>query len=158
MTREQRYRAKQWDRMFTSRAMITSEAIRSLTTATACQVFLIFLTKCQWEELQIRPGSRDKAWFIVNNGQIQFTYLEAQEKWGISSGCFKRAIDEVVHVGLIDITHSGFGLRKDCTLYAISDRWRKFGTDEDEFEHAERPKRTEKLGFKKGNRHGRNSG
>jgi hypothetical protein len=116
---------------------------------------MVFLSKCQWEKAQIRPGSRDKAWVIVNDGEIQFSYREAETKYGISAGRFTKAIDELVRVGLIDIAHSGFGLHKDCTLYAISGRWEKLGTDE--FEPAERPKRREKLGFRKGNTHGRNS-
>jgi len=152
-TREQRYRARRWDRMFVSRALITSEAYLSLRTAAACQVFGIFLTKCQWEKAQIKPGSRDKAWVLVNNGEIQFSYIEAREKYGISDTRFTRAIDELLRVGLIDIAHSGLGLHKDCTLYAISERWRKYGTDE--FEHVERRKRSARLGFTKGNRHGR---
>jgi len=154
-TREQRYRARRWDRMFVSREMITSQAFLSLRTAAACQVFMIFLNKCRWQNVQIRPGSRDKAFIIVNNGGIQFSYREAKEKYGISSGRFTKALDELIRVGLIAIAHSGYGLKKDCTLYAISERWRKYGTAE--FEHVERPKRVEKIGFREGNKHGRNS-
>ena len=152
-TREQRYKARHRDRMFVSRKMMTSQAFLSLKTAAACQVFMIFLNKCQWENARIRPGSRDKAWRLANNAQIQFSYREALEKYGIKDGRFKKAIDELLRVGLIDIAHSGLGVHKDSTLYAISNRWEKFGTDE--FESAERPKRTEKLGFRKGNQHGR---
>lgn len=153
-TRTQRYLDKKRDRMFISRAVIKSPSFLSLRIAAACQVYLIFLTKCQWEKAQIKPGSRDKAWLLVNNGQIQFSYKEAREHYGISATRFTRAIDELVRVGLIDIAHSGFGLHKDVTLYAISERWQKYGTDE--FEHRERPKRSQKIGFKCGNRHGRN--
>ncbi len=152
-TREQRYKARCWDRMFISRRVITSTAFLSLRTATACQVYLIFRGKCRLEKVQARPGSRDKTYVIANNGKIQFTYKEAFEKYGISAKRFTKAIDELVCVGLIDIAHSGFGLQKDVTLYAISDRWERFGTPE--FEKAQRAKRTEKIGFRKGNKHGR---
>lgn len=152
-THEQRYKARRWDRMFISRRVITSEAFLSLKTATACQVYLIFRSKCRLKRVQARPGSRDKVYIITNNGEIQFTYNEAFEKYGISSKRFTKAIDELVRVGLIDIAHSGFGLQKDVTLYAISDRWERFGTSE--FEKARRTKRTEKIGFRKGNTHGR---
>ena len=73
----------------------------------------------------------------------------------MSEGLFKRAIDELVKVGLIDIAKSGFGLKKDVTLYATSDRWKKFGTDE--FVFKQRPKRKGQLGFAKANSYGRNS-
>lgn len=152
-TREQRFRQRKWDKMFVSRALITSKAFLSLKTAAACKVLMIFLSKCQVEKLRTRPGCRDKEWLIVNNGEIQFTYKEAKEKYGLSSGKFTRAIDEVVEKGLIDIAKSGFGLQRDVTLYAISNRWDKYGTSE--FEPAERPKRQEQLGFRKGNRYGK---
>ena len=154
-TREQRYRDGRWDRMFVSRALITSKAVLSLKTAAACQVLMIFLNKCKPKKVQIRPGSRDTAFVIANNGEIQFSYREAVETYGLSTGRFTKALDELIRVGLIDIAHSGFGLKKDCTLYAVSERWKKFGTDE--FERVERQKRLEKMGFQEGNRHGRNS-
>jgi DNA-binding PadR family transcriptional regulator len=152
-TREQRFRQRKWDKMFVSRALITSKAFLSLKTASACKVLMIFLSKCQVEKLQTRPGCRDKEWVITNNGEIQFTYIEAEEKYGLSSGKFTRAIDELLEKGLIEITKSGFGLQRDVTLYAISNRWEKYGTDE--FVSMERPKRIEKLGFRKGNKYGK---
>jgi hypothetical protein len=154
MTREQRFKASKWDKMFVSRSVITSKAFLALKTATACQVYMIFLNKCRWEKVQARPMRREKEWRITNNGEIQFTYDEALNNWGISEDRFKRAIDGLVRVGLIDITKSGFGLKKDKSLYAISDRWEKYGTDE--FIYMERPKRKQKLGFRKGNTYGRN--
>ena len=153
MTREQRFRARKWDKMFVSRSMITSKAFLALRTAAACQVFMIFLGKCRMEKVQTRPMRREKEWTITNNGEIQFTYKEAENKCGISTGKFLRAIEELVRVGLIDIAKSGFGLHKDITLYAISDRWEKFGTDE--FVVKERPKRTQQIGFAKGNNYGK---
>ncbi len=139
--------------MFVSKRMITSKAFRSLKTAVACQVYMIFLTKCVPKQVDGKP-KRKYGWFIANNGEIQFTYIEAEEKWGISSGKFKRAIEQLVVVGLIDIAKSGFGLHRDLSLYAISDRWEKYGTDE--FVQMERPKRKQKIGFRKGNKHGKN--
>jgi hypothetical protein len=155
-TREQIFKDKKWDKMFISRRVIMSKALLSLKTAAACQVYLIFCSKCRMEKVQTRPMSREKEWRITNNGEIQFTYLEAEKKWGISVGKFTRAIDDLLRVGLIDITKTGFGLHKDVTLYAISYRWEKFGTDE--FVVMERPKRKQQLGFTKGNSYGKNSG
>lgn len=152
-TKEQRFKDSRWDRMFLSRRMMTSKAFLSLQTAAACQVFMVFLGKCQWQKVQTRPMRREKEWAISNNGRIEFKYSEA-ERWGFTDRRFTRAIDELVRVGLIDITKTGCGLHKDVTLYAISDRWEKYGTDE--FFEKKRPRRTQQLGFTKGNNHGRN--
>ncbi len=155
-TREQRFKETKWDRMFVSRKMITSEAFRALKTAAACQVFMIFLNKCIPDRVQTRPMRREKEWRITNNGEIQFTYNEALGKWAITQKQFTKAIDEVIRVGLIDITKSGFGLQKDKSLYAIGDHWEKFGTGE--FVAKKRQKRKQQLGFTKGNSYGKNSG
>jgi hypothetical protein len=154
MTREQRFRAKKWDRMFVSRSLITSKAFWDLKTATSCRVFFIFLSKCRMEKVETRPGRREKEWAITNNGEIQFSYIEAQEKYGISDGSFTRAIDDLIRVGLIDIARTGLGLKRGVTLYAISDRWEKFGTDE--FVVKKRPKRKQQFGFTNKNKYGRN--
>ena len=154
-TREQRFREMKWDKMFVSRSVITSKAFLALRTATACQVYLLFLSKCRMEKVQARPMRSEKEWRITNNGEIQFTYLEAKKKWGILGGRFTRAIDDLMRVGLIDIAKTGCGLHKDVTLYAISDRWKKLDAD-DEFVKMKRPKRTQQYGFINKNKHGRN--
>jgi len=152
-TKGQKFKEKKSDRMFVSRRMILSEAFRALKTATACQVFMIFLAKCVPKQIDGKPKRTD-GWYVSNNGEIQFTYKEALDKWGISSNKFTRAIDELLRVGLIDITKSGCGLHKDVTLYAISERWEKFGTDE--FIKMRRKKRKIQYGFTRKNKHGRN--
>lgn len=144
-TREQRFKARKWDKMFVSRRMIKSRAYLALKTATSCKVFMIFLSKCRMEKMPAKPMHREKEWQITNNGEIQFTYIEAEAKYGISAGKFTRAIDELTRVGLIDITKTGLGLQKDVTLYAISVRWEKYGTAE--FVVKKRPKRKEQFGF-----------
>lgn len=153
-TREQQFRARKWDRMFVSRAMVESEAFADLKTPAAYQVLFRFLGKRQWKKVQTRPGSRDNSWIISNNGSIEFRYTEANN-YGLSDKVFARALDELIRVGFLDIAHSGYGLHKDRTLYSISDRWKAFGTDR--FEVRERPRRKQHLGFQKGNGHGRNS-
>jgi hypothetical protein len=153
-TKEQQFKQRKWDRMFVSRSLITSKAFLSLKTAAACQVTLIFLNKCKWEKVQGKTAKRKAPYFLANQGKIQFSYKEAKQKYGMSSGKFTRAIDEVVENGLIDIAKSGLGLHKDVTLYAISDRWLKFGTDE--FVIQKRPKREQQFGFTNKNKLGRN--
>ena len=154
MTREQRFKARKWDRMFVSRSLITSQAFWDLKTATSCRVLFIFLSKCRVEKVRTTPGSRDREYVVTNNGEIQFSYIEAKEKYGISDGRFTRAIDDLVRVGLIDIARTGLGLKRDVTLYAISDRWEKFGTDE--FVVKKRAKRKQQYGFTNRNIYGRN--
>jgi hypothetical protein len=152
-TREQRFAARRRDAMYVSKTLFNSPAWWSLG-ATACKVYMIFLTKRQMSEIKVpgKPGKREKEWVVRNNGEITFTYTEAKERYGIKPSRFVRAIDGLVRAGLIDIAHSGVGLHKDVTLYAISDRWKLYGTPE--FVKAERPKRGIKLGFKKGNTYG----
>ena len=135
--------------MYINKRVVFSLAFLSLRSATAIKVYLIFLYKCKWEKLPIRPGCKDKEWCITNNGKIQFTYDEA-EKYGISRGTFVIVIDKLIEVGLIDISKQGSGLHKDVSLYAISDRWEKYGTPE--FEKQARKKRKTQYGFAKGNK------
>ncbi len=157
-TRDQKWRDRQrdlrWDKMYVSRGMILSQAFASLRTPAAYRVLFVFLSKCRWEQVR-RPCTREKVWTITNNGEIVFSYREAKERHGMTDGVFRRAIDELVAVGFIDVAHSGYGLMKDVTLYAVSDRWEHYGTPQ--FRQAERPKRTQKLGFRKGNKHGKNA-
>ena len=130
--------------------MMQNPAIR---TAAAHRVLMIFYAKRQMERRR-QPGHREKVWRCVNNGEITFSYKEALERHGLTASRFRNALDELVRLGFIDIAHSGYGLHKDQTLYAISRRWQRYGTPE--FQSSERPRQTPKLGFTKGNRHGRN--
>jgi len=100
-------------------------------------------------KLQGKPGKRRPV--IVNNGEIVFTYREAQKKYGISSSRFRRALDELVEKGFIDIAATGMGVHKVTTYYAISERWRDYGTSE--FKEAKRPKPSiANPGFRRGNK------
>lgn len=153
-SREQRFLTKRQDAMYVAKSLVRSPAWWSLGE-TACKVLMIFLTKRQFEELKVdaKPGKREKAWLIKNNGTIIFTCSEA-ERYGITRGRFVRAIDQLIEVGFLDISHSGFGLHRDATLYSLSQRWKFYKTPD--FVQAQRPRRGARLGFRKGNRHGRN--
>ena len=74
----------------------------------------------------------------VNNGQIVFPYVEAQRDFGITSPRFRRALKQLVAKGFLDVAHRGGGLEGDATKYAISERWRAYGTPG--FEAATMPK------------------
>ncbi|MBW2709179.1 MAG: hypothetical protein JRD04_07860 [Deltaproteobacteria bacterium] len=93
---------------------------------------------------------------ILNNGELEYTYSEA-EKRGLPRATFMRAIDTLIEHGFLDISHSGGGGKKgDKSLYAISDRWLLFGTEN--FIPAKRSKDNRQgRGFQKGNVYGRKS-
>lgn len=140
-----------YEPLYLPRALVHSAAFAALRTAAAHRVLLLFYSKRTMERRR-RPGSREKVWACSNNGQIQFSYKEAREQHGFTASRFRSALDEVIRVGFIDIAHSGYGLRKDCSLYAISRRWEDYGTDR--YREAERPRQAQKIGFQEGNTHG----
>jgi len=99
------------------------------------------------KKIENRRGRNEQDYYIANNGEIQFTYKEAIEKWGITGPTFTKAIDQLMGVGLIDITKAGSGLHRDASRYALSDRWKDYGTDE--FIVKKRHKRAQHYGFQK---------
>ena len=91
-------------------------------------VYCDFRMKCKVQQSQRKQGGKG-SWVIINNGEIEYSYSEA-EKRGISRASFMRSITELVEKGFINITHSGSGgIKGDKTKYAISERWRDWGTD-----------------------------
>jgi hypothetical protein len=102
----------------------------------APQVLLLFYCRRQVEKLK-RAGPRGEHWRDLNAGQIVFTYREA-EKLSLSAGKFRRAIDDLIEHGFLDVTKSGSGLKGDYSLYGISHRWQAWGTPDFVVKH--RPK------------------
>ncbi len=128
--------------------LVKSAAWLRLTGA-ATQVYLVFRCKCQIETIKGKPGKGRRV-IIVNNGQIVFTYDEAEKQHGLTRPRFMRAIDELVEYGFIDIAATGAGHRKMTSLYSISERWRKYGTDD--FVKAKRKRSNANPGFQKGHK------
>jgi len=120
------------------RAMVKSAAFGKLTGA-APQVLLIFMTK------RISGEVKRKKYIFTNLKNLTFTYREADDKYSISHARFVRAIDQLVRYGFLDIEHPGAGVKGDATVYALPERWRKYGTAN--FEEAARPKEGRALGF-----------
>lgn len=118
------------------REMLQSPAFRKLP-GTAIVILLDFLAR--------RRMKKNK---ILNNGEIVYPFAEAKRK-GIPAKTFNRNRDVLIERGFIDVIHAGSGGRKgDMTLYAISDRWKKWGTDK--FIHKKRPKDLRKgIGYTK---------
>jgi len=118
------------------------------------QMFLIFRIKCQMWESRGKGKAKSK-WLIGNNGEIVFTYVEAEDKYDISAGRFDRGLTELVEKGFIDIAGTGMGLCKSTSTYSISDRWRNYDTNK--FKPGHRKKaRLSNFGFKIGNDLGKN--
>jgi hypothetical protein len=131
-------------KMFIEGDLPSSPAWRSLSKKSA-EILLLFYTKRQMAQI-----SKRSPWTITNNGQITFSYKEAEDK-GYRSATFRRCIDQLVEVGFIDIAGSGSGLFQVATKYAMSERWMKFGTAN--FIHKKRPPRPkhgQHIGFQKG--------
>lgn len=133
--------------------MIKSKAWLELRGA-AQSVYLIFRTKCRMERTTGKPGKRGMV--IANNGELVFTYAEAQKIYGISKSRFRRSIDELITKGFVDIAATGMGVHKVTTFYALSERWRFYGTEH--FQHVNRPEPSiANPGFKTGNDHWKQS-
>ena len=115
-------------KFYFDRDIVKSEAFRSMGAASII-VYLDFRMRCKVRKNKGHSGKRN-IWDITNNGELEYTYSEAEKK-GITRTRFMRAIDELVKKGFIDIKHSGSGGKKgDKSLYAISDRWRLWGAAE----------------------------
>lgn len=91
------------------------------------KVYLRFLqkriiSKPKWNK------NRSAEKIVVNNGEIIFTYGEA-EKMGIAKREFRNSIDGLIKLGFIDINKQGSGgWQRDATTYFISERWKRWGT------------------------------
>ncbi len=124
--------------------MHRSPAFRKLTM-TAVTVYLEFRYRCKLAEISVKAG-RKKEWVILNNGELIFTYAEANKKFKIPRSSFCRSISQLVNLGFIDIAHHGGGMLKDCSKYGISERWKEYGKEG--FIEKSRQKDTRGLGFK----------
>lgn len=93
-------------------------------------------------------GRRD-SWDIINNGEIVFTRSEAKKK-GFPESTFKKAVDKLINVGIIDLSHQGSGLMGDFSKYSISKRWELYGTDS--FIDKKRPKQFRSISQLSGNK------
>lgn len=114
--------------------MFKSKAFRTMP-ATAIVILLDFLMR-----------RRIKKCRILNNGEIEYCFSEAQKK-GIPPATFNRNRDILIERGFLEVTHAGSGGKKgDKTLYALVNRWKNWGKES--FKRVERPKDLRKgVGF-----------
>lgn len=125
------------------RELLQSPAYMSLTGKSP-QVLGLFMARRRLKQDKTR---RDR-WVITNNGEIVFTYTEAETEWGLSRSQFQRALRQLSDFGFIDVAFRGTGLHGSSNRYSISTRWRKWGTER--FEPPAVLKKNNSMGFKKG--------
>jgi len=105
--------------------LITSKAFISLSK-TAMRVYMLMAMRLK--KKRNKYGKKER-WDLINNGELEFTYAEAENKHNIPRSTFMNAITNLVEKGFIDIEHSGSGgIKGDKNLYSISQRWKKYGT------------------------------
>lgn len=135
---KKRYDKKPSKFMSIEKRLVESKAYLSLSGFSA-QLYMLFKLRCVVEPVESgKPGKHEPEWVITNNGDIVFTYKTAKARYGVTSSRFVRAIDDLILKGFLDINETGMGVHKQTTKYTISERWRKYGTNE--FERAERQK------------------
>ena len=100
------------------RALVTSDAYLSLGGFSP-QVLMLFYCRRRLAKLGRKGKQR---WVCVNANEIEFTYLEARKKFGITNSRFTRAIDDLIAKGFIEIVHHGGCYQKDKTRYGLSER------------------------------------
>ena len=105
---------------YIERDILESDAYWSLT-GVAPQVYMVFLMK---RILSDKAFGKDKTRIVANNGEITYTYLEAQNNHRIPKSNFLRARDQLIKVGLIEIAEDG-GCHH-TTKYSISNNWRNY--------------------------------
>ena len=120
---QRRYKYQLKRDVFIPWEMEESDAIKKLS-AMAIRVLWRFLKKRTWIKKK-RKGTKP----VYQNGGLAFTYAEA-ESMGISKSQFHTIIRRLVAVGFIDVEHQGGGIAKDYSRYAVSERWKAFGTPE----------------------------
>ena len=132
-------------------ALIESDAFLDLSGKAAMLCLIRFHQKTYKKRVGGRKRGSSKELKITNNGEIIFSYAEARELGIRSSETFNRVVRELVtDKGFIDIEEPGNWYQKKPTKFAISGRWRRYGTDE--FEKVEIVRILPKgIGFKKQN-------
>jgi hypothetical protein len=131
-------------------SLIESEAVKSLNGKWWALFCLIRFHQKAYRKKTSKHKKGYKNLTITNNGEIMFTYGEAKELGMRSSETFGRVIRELVERGFIDIALQGNWYQKEPTKFAISERWKRYGTPD--FVKVEVPRQLPKgIGFKKQN-------
>jgi len=103
--------------------MLQSPAFRELSRSGIC-VLLRFLQKRTW----IKNKRRRKGRIQFDGTGLTFTYEEAKNFLQISGAQFSRELKNLVELGFLDVEHQGGCYGKDYSRYALSERWKTYGT------------------------------
>jgi hypothetical protein len=107
--------------------LIESDAFLSLSGKAA----MLCLIRFHQKAFKKKPKHNKRGGYVItNNGEIIFTYSEARELGMKSSQTLWKAVRELVEKGFIDIAEVGNWYLKQPNKYAISDRWKRYGTPE----------------------------
>ena len=123
------------------RDMIESPAFYTLTSH-APVILMAFMGKRQIEKIGHKGNERK---IVKNNGKIIFTYAEAERKYDLNQTKFKRAIDQLIEHGFLDIAERGGSLGRNPTKYFISSRWKEYKSPD--FKKVSRQKRLIQTGY-----------
>lgn len=105
------------------REMFHSPAYFALTGC-APQLLTVFMGKRDFERLPVKKGRNNLV--CINCQELTFTYIEAEKSYGITKSRFIKGIDNLLAKGFISIVHHGGGYQQDKTVYALSDRWKRW--------------------------------
>lgn len=122
---EYKKRSKDWN-VKISFGLLHSKAYQELDYCPAVKVLNWFFEKIKGEWIAQRKG-KQKRFQMTNNGEISFPYREAEHR-GLSHQQFNKALRELHRVGFLDVTKPGSALKGDYSRFALSARWREYGT------------------------------
>lgn len=118
------------------RSLLESSAWRELP-GNSVKIYIRFRQKLIFARRSGPPGNparQRNSWIMINNSELTFTYSEAQLVFGMSRATFSAALKHLVFYGFIDVTRKGHASKalagRAETLFAICDRWVKYGTSE----------------------------
>jgi len=118
--------------MYVTFALLKSMAFFALSGKSP-HILMDFLRKRKFDKDLVKHGNFSP----VNRDRLFYTRKEAAVR-GYTEKVFSRGVDQLIEVGFLDLVEQGGGMVGHASVYALSERWKKYGTPE--FVPAERPK------------------
>jgi hypothetical protein len=87
----------------------------------APQLLTLLLGKRQFER---RGKTGRETMACINCDSLVLTYVEAENKYGITKPRLTRAYDELLAKGFLTCKHQGGGYKQDKSLYGLIEKWR----------------------------------